>query len=474
MQVTHQRPDRRRHHRVKAPLSIDIYGRSYPAVDWSLGGFRIGQYEAGGNRKGENLDVGAKISCRLTIPFQGFGVSFEAEAQIVRRDDDRKELAAKFVHLNERAVGILSHFIDQIVRGYMTPIEDTIQRIDVPVTPVSIKPDTAPVESKPPLRRLPTKTICMVTFYTIAGLLLFSYLSASIYTTIFELEVDSGVVTAPVEPIVGTVDGRIARLETPLNHLVEAGTPLVIFEDARLEQEIDLAQIAVMRATSAYESAEDALLNERSKTEDLGDYASGEVERARARVRSLKERKATAYAQMNRQKKLLDKGYTSRSHYDDAYSKYIRLKGELEEAQSHLKDRKAVAQKVESGRYFNGLRFEGDLPELESALKKAERDVVLAVRELDAHLDRRERLIVRAPSTGRVVTMMKKEGSSVKRGEPIALFEREEGRVIDVFMTQEDLLEVRLGDRVEVYFPATGEKVLDRSIDDRPYQRLHR
>ena len=81
MKVSYDRPDRRRHHRVTAPLAINLYGTPYAAVDWCLSGFRIGGYNSGGSRQGENLQVGDQFNCTLTIPFQGFGVSFDVEAE---------------------------------------------------------------------------------------------------------------------------------------------------------------------------------------------------------------------------------------------------------------------------------------------------------------------------------------------------------------------------------------------------------
>ena len=262
-----------------------------------------------------------------------------------------------------------------------------------------------------------------------------------------------------MEPIVGTVDGRIARFEAVPNQLVEVGTPLVVFEDAILEQDIDLAEIAVMRATAEYDALVDDLQLEEQKTLDLQDYSTGEVKRAQAKVDSIKKQLQTYYDQWQRKKTMLANGHVSRADYDDAYRDYFRVKGQLDEAESLLEERLQVAGVVQKGRYFNGIHFEGHLHELQAAVGKAEQEIVLAVRELDAHLDRRERLVIRAPTTGRVVKLMKNSGSSVKRGEPIALFEREEERVIDVFMTQDELLEIRLGDTVEVYFPATGVKV---------------
>ena len=78
------------------------------------------------------------------------------------------------IELGEREAKLMQHFIEDIVRGSMSTIDDTIQRIDVPVTPASIKPDSSPTEEVP-LRRWPVKTIAMSATYLAVGLAVFSY-----------------------------------------------------------------------------------------------------------------------------------------------------------------------------------------------------------------------------------------------------------------------------------------------------------
>ena len=80
--------------------------------------------------------------------------------RVVRNDPADAMFAVQFTEIGERERELMQHFIEELVRGSMSDIEDTIQRIDVPVTPASLEPDANP-KSKVPVRRWPVKTAVM-------------------------------------------------------------------------------------------------------------------------------------------------------------------------------------------------------------------------------------------------------------------------------------------------------------------------
>jgi len=158
VRVKRERPDQRRHHRITAPLFVDVAGWRVRAADWSLGGLRIVGFP-------DELPLaGDEIPLHLHLPFQGFDVSFDVMAEVVRSNSDNQSFAVKFTEVGEREGELMSHFIEELVRGSMSDVEDTIQRIDVPVTPASLEPDANPSEQVP-VRRLPVKTITMTGVY---------------------------------------------------------------------------------------------------------------------------------------------------------------------------------------------------------------------------------------------------------------------------------------------------------------------
>jgi len=145
VKINREKACQRLHHRVSTPLSVSIDDREYQAADWSLGGFRVSKWD----RWDDDLIADSRLDCRFELPFQGFNIAFAVEVKVVRLLAEQQELAVSFVDLDDRQTELLNHFVEQLVRGAMTPVGDTILRIDSPVTPVSTKPDPSPTAELP-------------------------------------------------------------------------------------------------------------------------------------------------------------------------------------------------------------------------------------------------------------------------------------------------------------------------------------
>ncbi|MEO0911288.1 MAG: PilZ domain-containing protein, partial [Pseudomonadota bacterium] len=106
MEVKRERPCQRRHHRVTAPMRVTFpNGDQHQAANWSLGGLRI-------DGVGESfLEVGKTLELELELPFQGFDISFEVSAKVVRTDADTQSIGAEFIELSERANDLMSHLL---------------------------------------------------------------------------------------------------------------------------------------------------------------------------------------------------------------------------------------------------------------------------------------------------------------------------------------------------------------------------
>ncbi len=242
MKITREKACQRLHHRVKTPLAVTLDGEIYEALDWSLGGLRVG-----GWRDGLSLEIGQKIPCHFSLPFQGFDIGFDVELEVLRIDTEKEELAGRFVELGERKAELMHHFIEQLVRGAMVPVEDTILRIDSPVTPVSTTPDPSPAEQVP-VNRLPVKLIAMSAFYIIGGLLLFTLVSLTIYNNFLSLRVSTAMTYKPVEPVIALQDGLILAASIETGDFVGQGQELFQMSIPALNLQLDEAELQVERA----------------------------------------------------------------------------------------------------------------------------------------------------------------------------------------------------------------------------------
>ena len=461
MKITREKPSQRRHHRVNASLMIDINGKKYQARDWGLGGFALDDWQD------TSLQAGATFSCSFCLPFQGFEISFDVQAEVVRISD-KQILAAKFLALDDRHREIMSYFIEELICGTMTSVDDIIMRIDSPVTPVSTKPDPSPI-AEIPKRRWPLKLIFMTTLYMSVGMALLVYIVFTVYTNYFSLEVDSGVVAAPIEKIVSTTDGQIVKVAIQINEMVVEGDRLITIEDARVELEIEFAKIEIERIRSELEQKQKELTIERDKLDDYRYVTLNKIDELTTNINSLNKRRQYAQKNVDRCSKLIINNLITERELDNAESVLVEIEGELDIAKLESEKYRTLLKKINFGRYFTGERFEGVSRELEAEVSRLKEEVALTMRELVILYEHRERFTIRAPSNGRLLVMLKTDGSSTKRGETIALFERDENRVIEVYLTQKEVVDIKMGNKARVYFPSkdivinTQVKTIDRT-----------
>jgi len=237
VKINREKACQRLHHRVSTPLSVSIDDREYQAADWSLGGFKVSKWD----RWDDDLIADSRLDCRFELPFQGFNIAFAVEVKVVRLLPEQKELAVSFVDLDDRQTELLNHFVEQLVRGAMTPVGDTILRIDSPVTPVSTKPDPSPT-AELPANRLPIKLIGMSVFYLCLGTLLLGLISITVYENFLSLKVKTAVTATPVEPLISLVDGRIMRVNAAIDQPVSEGDALINIESPDLEKRLQQAK----------------------------------------------------------------------------------------------------------------------------------------------------------------------------------------------------------------------------------------
>lgn len=108
-----------------------------------------------------------------------------------------------------------------------------------------------------------------------------------------------------------------------------------------------------------------------------------------------------------------------------------------------------------SGMFFSGDRIEGRGYSLNAEIEAARK----SVEELERCLGGgggtgADRLIIRAPFDGHVLRVLKTPGNTVDRGDNLAVLERADSRYIEVFLTQAESTQVRLGSVAKVFIPS--------------------
>lgn len=95
--------DRRGSDRLQSiSFEIVLDGIRYPAIDWSLGGVLLANYD-GARTLGDEVHGSLRICKDLN--------SHPFKALVVRHNSNRRQLALEFLSLNFRAVSVLEAFL---------------------------------------------------------------------------------------------------------------------------------------------------------------------------------------------------------------------------------------------------------------------------------------------------------------------------------------------------------------------------
>jgi multidrug resistance efflux pump len=414
--IIHEAPSQRRTHRLNAPIAVFIDGIKYNTVDWSLLDFKVADYQG-------VLQKGIRTSVVIQIPYQGFNVSFQTEATVVHHNTTLKTLACEFFDLDERGKEILESFVAGLVRGEMETINGVIRRMDVPVTPASLKPDVPLSEAE--LKAQDRKRIVGSMIYLSAGALFLCALLVILYTNLFQLKIETAVLTAPTDIVIAPATGEIAHIQVKEREAIKLGQDMISFTDPELEQNIERATLKVKEASATTGEQPEISPELASVQESIG-----------ALQRSLNVRAAA----LGRLRGMMGEGLAIRTDYDRAQGEYFQAKAELSKAMERL----------------NSLKSNGT--GTASLLSIAQGELALLK-------EQRKRLSIKAPADGSIVHVMQREGTSVRYGDPVAIFEHSQPRYIEANLTREEALSVAVGDEATVYFPSHNQEVTFRVSD---------
>ncbi|KUO67795.1 MAG: hypothetical protein APF80_00715 [Alphaproteobacteria bacterium BRH_c36] len=460
--INRERPDQRRHHRLTAPLFVEVHGHRVRAADWSLGGLRIEDFP------GDLPSVGTVIDLAMTLPFQGFDVAFRATAEVVGVHPARGMFTVQFIELGDRERELMAHFIEELIRGHMGDAADTIQRIDVPVTPASLKPESPAAEhGKLPWRRWPVKTVALSTFYIVLGLVVFSYAGILTYANFFRMEVSTAVITAPLETVEAQADGHLEFVGLKPGDSVRSGDVLLNLIDGKLEREIELAEIAVEERKAKLIYFKRRQADELERVKGFASIEMKNVEQARLSLEASDASLQAASDQYARLKILYDKGFATQSRLDEAQEKMVTLDKQLASRRIELATRVGLAEDDIGKRLYTGDDLIGNSGELDAEVRLAEHEIALTQQRYIANLKMRDSLAVRAPFDGTILKLPRFDKAAVRRGDVIAVLEQRRNRQVTAFLTQDEVAKVGLGDEALIYLPALGETLTGRvtSID---------
>lgn len=453
LDIKWERPDQRLALTVTAPLFVEIDGQRCKATEWSLEGFKCAA-------SGWELQAaGARRAARLTLPFQGFEMTFDATCDVERDPGDADLIAGRFVDLGTRERELMTHFVEELLRGSMVPVRDTIQRIDVPVAPTRLTPDASPGAQNRKRR-----SFLMTALYGALGIGVLGYLGLMTYASFFRMEVQSAMISAPTEMVAAQGEGRIKWGDFKPGDAVRTGDVVVRLIDNALEREIEVAEVAIREREARLTFMRRRERNGVERLQSMPVAELRQLTRAKMDLDELRTQLGAAEGELLR----MQAAENAASEGVEALKTQIAdLKSRVEAKEFDLRTRKDTVNRASVGRKPapgtpTGSAIVGSLDDLEAQIELARQEVQFAKERHAALLNQRERLVVRAPFDGRIVDLPHVNNGSIRKGDIVAILEQAQPRNVTAYLNDDEIARVKVGDPAKLYVPAVRELLTAR------------
>ncbi|MEM9140293.1 MAG: HlyD family efflux transporter periplasmic adaptor subunit [Pseudomonadota bacterium] len=443
MHVIRDRPSARMGYAIAAPLSVSIEGGPRArAKSWSMRGVLLpdGVWPVGKTR----------ARARLFLDFQGYEIAIDVTFEAVDGN------ACDFINLPQRSRALLEQFVEDLMHGRMTATDDALLRIDTPEDPISIEPDQTPAATGTLRRRL--RPVAMTVFYLVLGLVVFGYVGILIHANFVKLEVQTAVVSRPVEVFAMPVDGQVAAYRTRVGAQVRAGDLLAVVSDPELDAKIDDLRIELSAAEAAISRLRATIEIERARMADYQVINETDARITTAEVEGLKDDQDRTARHLERIVQLKRKGYATQAQLDEALAADALAKSRLTSARL-MAARKWTLHDVAVRRHHNGREFIVDLDLLAVDLTAARSARDGAAARLAVLLERKAALAVIAPFDGRILDVLRARNTPLLRGTSLISMEHDVPPVVEAYLNQEEILQVGMGDTATVFLPSIDRKV---------------
>ena len=447
IKVKHEPASQRLHFRVTSPAEVEMGGQRYPTDNWSVGGFKIVRFSG-------NAQPGDRVPIQFSVNFQGFDVSFEAKAEVLRREGDT--LAAQFIGLGERESELLQTFVSNILSGQMVGVDGVLKNIDRPVTktPISVSAPGAAVPRKYSIRRF-----VVVFVYLVAGLAVAGYAFLTVAGLVMRVNVDTAVTSSPLEQVVSMDIGTIRDLSVQPGMEIQAGQQLFRIENEQAIRNVEAARQELQSAEIDVRQTHSATESERNKLATYQSISKDQLDAGVARIKALMAVRDEAQAEAERAKQLYDYKLVSKQVYEAQQATLAKHDANVQQAIADQRIAENTVQTVNKGYFFSGNFLVGDLATRIAEENAAQERLKVAQAALGDALKHESQRVYRAPFQAVVMRVFKSSGMTVDRGENLIVLRRKgDSAYIDAYLTQEEAGLVATGTRAVAFIPARGKR----------------
>ncbi len=506
MKVKKQNRDKRAYIRLTSPAVVTVDEYKYTAEDWSLGGFKISDFA-------QKTQVEDCLPIQFSLSFKGgIDISINTLVEVKWLENNNKKVGFRFLNLTKIEKELLQHAIDNLQKGEITLLEGLSKTSNFSREAASA---TSPQNQsyKAVIKRLNYKFI----LYALGGLaiggVLILYTFSSLYKSLIHMEIQTAVLSKPIEPIISNNTGILSRIYVREGMKVKAGQPLFRLNDEKiarsisqddisninaltrnkiksideLNQKIQLSQLELAEAKVTLQNTMALKQQEIDKLQPSKAISQSQLVLARAKINSFNIQYITAKNNLNRFVELSQAGAVSQQRADLAKSELAKVDGALQEAKADLKIAETAVKSIQNGNFYDGNSFISNLPRLTVEVKDMQQRIQLAAQKVAFLEQSREKqqaevknlekqkqqiigelnqglgnsleqspssVVYKSPVSGSVLKVAKSPGNKVNDSETIVLLQPELGQpIVEAYLTQDQVTKVSIGSKVTVLIP---------------------
>ena len=271
----------------------------------------------------------------------------------------------------------------------------------------------------------------------------------------------------------------------------------------RLEEKIALSRTLLELNEARLSNARQRLWQEKEKIGYAWDISQDRVEAARAKLESLQIQRQEITALLLQYESIFKQGALQERQVKLLRAKVAKIDGDIKVARQELEIAQKIASAAKKGKFYNGERFVGELPELQAAVRDATFKVEAAEKELAAYqalYSKRQSELAnlrvrkhdlklhqpttivdgnfteetfsttyRAPLSGTILKVNISEGSTLNIGKLLMLIGKDtDSTIVQAYLTQDQAIHLAVGDSVTITLPEQNVeykakvKVIDR------------
>ena len=402
MSITFEANFKRRYHRVTVPLFLRVGDITYKATDWSVGGFRVDNYDG-------DLASGAEFDATLLLPYKEFSVHLPVRARVARRTHNT--LGCAFTNLTTAQQAALHHLVEAALEGRMGDLGETLGSLNNPVPEAEKKlvQDTQTSDTEIQAMRLMPKTAMYVGFTALIALIAASV----VFYMLAHVRVPDGTIIGNIVQVSPDFSGRISRVAVKEGQPVQAGDTLFEIDNPEVRAAHAAAESRFQTILALRDSAARQLAEEKGRTQLYAEILPAQIAASEAALQSTDAKLRLAKSELDRRAQLAKESISSQAEFEQAQSAFESLTADRQNVAQQLTILRANVKSLEQGLFFDGREIHGRGQELAANLAVAEAQVSEAADGLARASAQLAAMTVKAPHSGIVYSVLHPAGENV-------------------------------------------------------------